>query len=129
MTTDRFTSSFHNLKNIPMKIMTRAFMLGAGLTGLALFCSVLKAAPVGLAAVSQIGKPHGSGGGGSYAPQFTADGNSLLFLSHARNLVTNDSGNRLLHLYSLNLSNNDIRLISAANGTFENGSAGIAAVS
>ena len=112
-----------------MNIMTRFCIVGASLASFALLCSVSEVAAVDIGTVSQVGKPHGSGGGGSYAPQFSGDGNSLLFLSHARNVATNDGGNRLLHLYSLNLSNNSIRPISAANGAFENGSAGIAEVS
>ena len=41
-----------------------------------------------------------TGGAGSYAPKFSADGRFVVFLSHANNLTTNDD-RRLFHTHDL----------------------------
>lgn len=94
--------------------MKMHYGLLAGLLTLnAHFCSFGIAAAGEVAAVSKLGTSHGSGGGGSYAPRFSADGNSLLFLSHANN-ISPDKGGRYLNLYLLNLTNHEVKLVGAA---------------
>src|SRR4051812_36334645 len=53
-----------------------------------------------------------SGGGGSYAPQFSADGQWVVFTSRARNLVTNDNSNDRLNVYVYDLNSASTRLVS-----------------
>jgi Tol biopolymer transport system component len=126
-----YTYSFRKDKTaFPMKIRQHSGPLWKGLMGFTLLCALGNGAMAEVAAVSQFGQAHGSGGGGSYAPQFIGNGNSLVFLSHARNLMTNDSGNRSLNLYSYNLADGSYTLVSAGTGgLFANDSSGLATVS
>src|SRR5213595_203183 len=76
--------------------------------------------------------PHSSSTGelGSYAPQFSADGKHLLFLSHARNLIPNDGSGQYLNLYVKNLVSEQISLVSiSSSGLFANGASGTASIS
>jgi Tol biopolymer transport system component len=53
-----------------------------------------------------------SGGGGSFNPVFSADGRSILFVSQARNLVTNDSPSPHLNVYVRDLATGRTALVS-----------------
>jgi hypothetical protein len=55
-----------------------------------------------------------SGGGNSYLPTFSPEGNYLVYLSEARNLVTNDSASPYLNIYMYNLATGSNTLVSAA---------------
>lgn len=71
------------------------------------FDTILAAVEVKL--VSNLGSAQGSAGGGSYAPQFSGD--RLFFLSHARNLTTNDPAGRDLRLYSYHLITQEVGIV------------------
>jgi Tol biopolymer transport system component len=57
-----------------------------------------------------------SAAGSSYFPVFSADGRTLVFLSHANNLVTNDDSNPFLDVFVHDLQQHTTKLISV--GTF-----------
>ncbi|MDB6033636.1 MAG: hypothetical protein JWM16_3974 [Verrucomicrobiales bacterium] len=61
---------------------------------------------------SALAKPSVSGAGGSYSPQFSADGRFLIFTSHAPNLTTNENDQGFLNIYSREMSSGQITLIS-----------------
>jgi len=53
-----------------------------------------------------------SGAGGSYFPTFTEEGWSIVFLSHANNLVTNDDSGLALDVFLSDVSGQSMELIS-----------------
>src|SRR5688500_7621804 len=55
-----------------------------------------------------------SAGGNSVNPSFSPDGKSLLFISHANNLVTNDDFGVWLDVFARNMENGHVSLISVA---------------
>ncbi len=61
---------------------------------------------------SALTKPSVSGAGGSYSPQFSADGRFLIFASHAPNLTTNENYQGFLNIYSRETSSGQITLLS-----------------
>lgn len=83
---------------------------------------ILASAPVpiqagatnGLQLVSGLAAPGRSGGGGSFNPAFSADGRSILFVSQARNLVTNDRPSPHLNVYVRDLTAGTTALASAS---------------
>src|SRR5438477_8410031 len=64
-------------------------------------------------AVSTTGRINIAGAGGSFAPSFSADGRSLVFLSHAQNLVTNTVPGPCLNVFMRDLVNSNTVLASA----------------
>src|ERR1051325_4030766 len=61
---------------------------------------------------SVVGLPTVSGSGGSFAPVFSADGQHIVFISHANNLVTNDDNALLLDVFVRDLVAATTRLVS-----------------
>jgi Tol biopolymer transport system component len=61
---------------------------------------------------SALAKPSVSAAGGSYSPQFSADGRFLIFTSHAPNLTTNENDQGFLNIYYREMSSGQITLIS-----------------
>jgi Tol biopolymer transport system component len=61
---------------------------------------------------SALAKPSISAAGGSYSPQFSADGRFLIFTSHAPNLTTNENDRGFLNIYSRDMSSGQIALLS-----------------
>jgi Tol biopolymer transport system component len=61
---------------------------------------------------SILAKPAVSGAGGSYSPQFSADGRFLIFTSHAANLTTNENDQGFLNIYSREMASGQISLLS-----------------
>ncbi len=57
-------------------------------------------------------QPGTSGAGSSFNPQFSADGQHLVFVSHANNLVLNDDLNRQLDVFVCDLVNSNMALVS-----------------
>src|SRR3989442_1235083 len=80
----------------PRPSLLLAGMLLVQLFGPVLPCFATEVGPLRLGSAS--GQPSLSGGGNSSAPLFSRDGRSILFLSEAHNLVTNDD-----HTLNLNL--------------------------
>src|SRR5690349_13418846 len=74
------------------------------------FVEAQAAAP--LSAASTITSSGASGGSGSYAPTFSADGRFLVFTSRANNLVTNDSNAIWLDVFVRNLVSGTSSLVS-----------------
>ncbi len=77
------------------------------------------AAPLAFAAiVSPPARPAVSAGGNSFNPVFSADGQKLVFVSHANNLVTNDDLGLWLDVFVRDLVTSNTMLVSvSANGT------------
>ncbi len=77
------------------------------------------AAPVAFAAlVSPPAAPAVSAGGNSFNPVFSADGQKLVFVSHANNLVTNDDHGLWLDVFVRDLVSSNTVLVSVStNGT------------
>src|ERR1041385_3275014 len=61
---------------------------------------------------SVVGVDSASGSGGSFAPVFSADGQHIVFISHANNLVTNDDNALLLDVFVRDLVAATTRLVS-----------------
>src|SRR6185436_17499263 len=53
-----------------------------------------------------------TGGAGSYAPKFSADGRYVVFVSHANNLTTNDDRGLFLDVFRHDLVSGETLLIS-----------------
>src|SRR3989442_6346306 len=82
-----------------------------GLLGLSEdFVGAQVAAP--LSAASTTTSSGASGGSGSYAPTFSADGRFLVFTSRANNLVTNDSNAIWLDVFVRHLVSGTTSLVS-----------------
>jgi Tol biopolymer transport system component len=83
-------------------------IIGIGLTGSLAFS----------ATVSPPAAPSVSAGGNSFNPVFSADGQKLVFVSHANNLVTNDDLGLWLDVFVRDLVTSNTLLVSvSANGT------------
>jgi len=74
-------------------------------------------------------QPSASAAGGSFAPQFSADGLHLVFLSHANNLVTNDDTKPWLDLFVRDLASSNTVLVSVATNQFGGANADVLAFS
>jgi hypothetical protein len=77
------------------------------------------AAPLAFAAVvSPPVQPSASAGGNSFNPVFSADGQKLVFVSHANNLVTNDDLGLWLDVFVRDIAGSNTVLVSVnTNGT------------
>src|SRR5438034_11420700 len=69
-----------------------------------------------LHSISQPARASATGAGNSFTPGFSADGHGLIFVSQARNLVTNDDHSPYLNVYLHNLATTHTTLVSV-NGT------------
>src|SRR2546421_7502548 len=65
-----------------------------------------------LRSVSTTDLPNAAAAGGSYTPAFSGDGNSIVFVSHARNLVTNDDLAPYLNVFLRNRTTSNTVLVS-----------------
>src|SRR5437763_7495659 len=78
-----------------------------------LLSSVIELNAVGsIRSVTRTDQPNLAGGGGSFTPTFSADGRAIVFLSHARNLVTNDNLAAFLNVYIRDLTASNTTLVS-----------------
>ena len=91
--------------------MKSIFALGLGCLGFFSNCALGQIAdpPAAVTTPALLGS---SGGAGSYAPVFSADGRFLVFISSANNLVTNDDNARWLDVFVRDLTDNTTTLVS-----------------
>lgn len=93
------------------------------LIGVVLFpCAFVQAQISGpVTAATTVSTPGVTGGAGSYAPVFSADGRYLVFTSRANNLVTNDSNEIWLDVFVRDLVSNTTTLVSRSTNSFGGG--------
>jgi Tol biopolymer transport system component len=93
---------------------TRVWIL-TSLAGLGIACGRANAQPIALSTltpVSTITTPSRSGGGNSFAPDFSADGRYVVFVSQANNLAANDDYAPYLDVFRHDLFSEQTLLVS-----------------
>ncbi len=86
--------------------------LVGGALAAGLVCGAMAAEVGPRQAGSAVGVDSIGGGGGSFAPVFSADGQHIVFVSHANNLVTNDGHAFFLDVFVRDLTAGVTRLVS-----------------